>query len=226
MNLDEQLRAALIQEAEMQTVPRPDVDLLISGGRVRRRRRSLGRLGVAAAAAAIVAGGVFTQIDPGTANEPTQPSRPTESPQTPQPLPVDGTSLEPGTAYRMLAGVGASGSTIYADMTVDGSGWTSGNNPVVSEYLEYGGVSAYRPMALAAGTGCTGDAPSLDVGETPQALAQQLARLPRSTVGQPATPVRAFGHDALHLQLRVDTACPANQGYRVAETPRGSHGIN
>ena len=45
MTLDEQLRAALSQEADMQTVPRPDVDELISGGRVRRRRRNQGRIG-------------------------------------------------------------------------------------------------------------------------------------------------------------------------------------
>ena len=40
MNLDEQLRAALDREAEMQQGPAPDVDRLISGGKVRRRRRN------------------------------------------------------------------------------------------------------------------------------------------------------------------------------------------
>jgi hypothetical protein len=123
-------------------------------------------------------------------------------------------------------GVDATGATIDASFTADGAGWTSGNYPVVSEYLSYGGVSAYQPMALAAGTGCTGDAPSQDVGDTPQALAQKLAQLPQSTVVQPPTPVQAFGHDAVHLQLRITPDCPQREGYRVAETPRGSHGIN
>jgi hypothetical protein len=123
-------------------------------------------------------------------------------------------------------GVNATGATINASFTADGVGWSSGNYPVVSQYLSYGGVAAYRPMALAAGSGCSGDAPSQDVGETTQALAQKLARLPQSTVVQPPTPVQAFGHDALHLQLRIATDCPADQGYRVAETPRGSHGIS
>ena len=230
MNLGEQLRAALNLEAEMQTVPRPDVDTLIRGGRVRRRRRNATRLGGVAAAAVLVAGGVYglTQIDLGGAANSEPASTPTATSQTraTQSLPDDGTPLEPDTRYRMLAGVDSTGATIDASLTYAGSGWTSGNYPVVSEYLSYGGVGAYRPMALAAGTGCTGDAPRRDVGETPQALAQQLAKLPRSTVVQPATPVQAFGHDALHLQLRIDTECPAREGYRLAEAPRGSHGLN
>ena len=54
MNLDEQLRAALDREAEMQQGPAPDVDRLISGGKVRRRRRNLVRFGVAAALAVVL----------------------------------------------------------------------------------------------------------------------------------------------------------------------------
>ena len=67
----------------------------------------------------------------------------------------------------------------------------------------------------------------MDVGETTQALAQQLAQLPQSTVVQPATPVQVFGHDAVHLQLRIaaETA-RTTEAYRVAETPRGSLGIS
>jgi hypothetical protein len=88
MNLDEQLRAALNLEAEMQSTPRPDIDGLIRGGRARRRRRNVARIGVAAAAAALVGGGAYgvTQLDggddrsqPGFANDPTQSSESTPS---------------------------------------------------------------------------------------------------------------------------------------------------
>ncbi len=54
MNLDEQLRAALDREAEMQKGPAPDVDRLINGGKVRRRRRNVVRFGVAAALAVVL----------------------------------------------------------------------------------------------------------------------------------------------------------------------------
>ena len=37
--------------------------------------------------------------------------------------------------------------------------------------------------------------------------------------------MQAFGHDALHLRLRIDQQCPAGQGYVVAAMPRGSRGI-
>lgn len=231
MTFDEQLRAALNLEAEMLDAPRPDVQDLISGGRERRRRRNTTRLGGVAAAVVLVAGGVYgvMQLDPGSASSSDVAASPTatsEPPTTSQPVPIDGAALDADTTYRMLVGVGATGETIDVDLTVDGTGWTSGNFPVVSEYLSYGGVGAYRPMALAAGSGCADDGPSMDVGETTQALAQQLTQLPSSTVVQPPTPVQAFGHDALHLQLRIAADCPDDQGYRVAETPRGSFGIN
>ena len=53
----------------MRTAPAPDVDRLIIGGKVRQRRRNLARVGVAAAVAVLVAGGVYgvTKIDHGTA---------------------------------------------------------------------------------------------------------------------------------------------------------------
>jgi hypothetical protein len=231
MTFDEQLRAALNLEAEMLDAPRPDVQDLISGGRERRRRRNTVRLGGVAAVAVLVAGGVYgvIQIDPGSPSSSEVAASPTATPEpttTSRPVPIDGAPLDPDTTYRMLVGVGATGDTIDVDLTVDGARWTSGNFPVVSEYLSYGGVGAYRPIALAAGSGCTDDAPSMDVGETTRALAQQLTQLPNSTVVQPATPVQAFGHDALHLQLRIAEDCPDDQGYRVAETPRGSFGIN
>ena len=35
-----------------------------------------------------------------------------------------------------------------------------------------------------------------------------------------------LGRDALHLRVRIPQECPINEGYRVAETPRGSRGIS
>ena len=99
------------------------------------------------------------------------------------------------------------------------------NLPVVPGATS-GGLGVYRPLALADGSGCNGDAPSVDVAGTAQALARQLARLPRSTVVLAPTPGQAFGHDAVHLRLRIDDDCPQGQGYRVAETLRGSRGIS
>jgi hypothetical protein len=54
----------------MQTAPAPDVDRLIMDGKVRQRRRTVARVGVAAALAVLVAGGAYgvTKIDHGTAD--------------------------------------------------------------------------------------------------------------------------------------------------------------
>ena len=136
MNLDEQLRAALDLEAEMQNAPAPDLDRLISGGRDRRRRRNTTRFGIAAAIVAVLVGvGVYgvMQLDSESALEPAQPSQPSESATTAPPLPIDGRRLEPDTTYRTLVGVDGTGATLDADLTVYGSGWTSGNFPVVTE---------------------------------------------------------------------------------------------
>jgi len=225
MNLDEQLRAALDQEADMQRAPAPDVDRLISGGRVRRRRRSLAQVGVAAAVGAVLVGvGVYgvTQLDSGDAAEPAQPAPTTTTPQAY----ISGEDIHPGT-YRMLVGVDDVGVAIETDLTFYSDDWGSGSNfPVLSDGTTFGGVAVYRPTALAAGTGCLSDEPNSDLPGSPQALAQQLAQLPRSTVVEPPTPVQAFGRDAVHLQVRIDNDCGADEGYRLAETVRGSHGIS
>ena len=135
--------------------------------------------------AVLVGVGVYgvMQLDSESALKPAQPSQPSESATTAPPLPIDGRRLEPDTTYRTLVGVDGTGATLDADLTVYGSGWTSGNFPVVvTEPAAYGGVAAYQPLALAAGSGCTGDDPNTNVGQTSEALVQQLAQLPRSTV--------------------------------------------
>ena len=83
MNLGDALRDTLSREADMQTPTPPEVGVLIYGGRVRRRRRNVARVGVVAAAAVLVGGAAYgvTQIesgnrgtDPGIADQPSETS--------------------------------------------------------------------------------------------------------------------------------------------------------
>ena len=165
------------------------------GGQVRRRLK-LVRFGVASALAAVLVGGGMYAA---------------QRPTTPQELFTDNLNLEPGT-YRMPVGVDATGVEIVADLTFDGPDWISGPNPTVvahngvHEHTARGGVGVYTPEALASGSGCTNEATKAPAN-TSQALAEQLAQLPRSTVLQAPTPVQAFGHDTLHLRLRIDQQC-------------------
>ena len=227
MSLDGQLRAALNQEADMLNAPAPDMDRLISGGRARRRRRTLARTGIAAALVAVLVGGGaygVMQIDSGTAVEPAQPPSTTTTPETFRDL--DGDPLEPGT-YRVAVGADASGVAIGADLTFDDEAWNANDFPVLLKAGRYGGVAVYQPAALAAGDGCSNEEPNRDVADSPQALAEQLALLPQSTVAQPPAPAQAFGRDAVHLRLRIDNDCGTSRYYRVAESELGAqHGIS
>ena len=209
MNLDEQLRAALDLEAEMQNAPAPDVDRLISGGRDRRRRRNTTRFGIAAAIVAVLVGvGVYgvMQLDlrerdrAGPAAD-----RPSESATTAPPLPDrrptararhDVPDARRRRCHRRHPRRRPDGRRIGLDQRE-----LSGHDRVPGD----GGVAAYQPLALAAGSGCTGDDPNTNVGQTPEALVQQLAQLPRSTVVQPPKPTEAFGHDAIHLRYGSTT---------------------
>ena len=220
MSLDEQLRAALNLEAEMRDVPQPDLQGLISGGRVRRRRRNAARIGIAAAVAVLVGGGAYgvTQLDSGSTGAPDITDEPTQPPTTPSSMSGARLPLEPGT-YRMLVGTDADGEAIQAEVTVAGPDWKSGSHPLLSEDGSKASVGVYQPHAVAGRTGCTNgwEGQSRDAGETPQDLALQLTRLPRSTVVQPPTPSEAFGRDTIHLKLRIDDNCPVPQIYRVAD---------
>ena len=223
MNIDEQLRAALNQEADMHTAPPPDVDRLIIGGKVRKRRRNRARLGVAAAVAVLVAGGAYgvTKVDHGTAVRPVGKPPQTNASHTYE---ATGTTIQPGT-YRMLVGENDAGAAIYANITFDDAAWQSDNYPVLLQANSNGGVAVYQPVGLSTGTGCIDEYKlNTNVGDTPQSLAQQLAGLPQSTVLQSPTPVQAFGHDAVHLRLRINNNCGAGV-YRVAQTLHGAHGI-
>jgi len=231
MTLDEQLRAALSAEAEARTASPPDVDRLISGGRVRRRRRTMARAGLVAAAVVVIGGGAYgvTQIDPGNRGSGPgivdEPSDARSAPTTSALQDGRRRPVEPGT-YRVLVGVDAAGERIEADMTVSGPGWASGDSPVVLDGDHAAGVGIHRPDRVATESGCTGDWHGRDASETPQGLARQLARLPMGTVLQPPTPTEAFGHDGLHLRVRIGNECPVDEWYVVLHAALGERGIS
>lgn len=233
MTLDRELAAAFGYEAEMREVPLPDVEGLIRGGRARRRRRNLGRIGVGAVAAAVLVGGGAYGVahvdprDPGTVSTPpaTSESEPPEPAAVPPSFQhLDRGAIEPG-SYRMYVGADPAGAEIEADLTVTGSNWIAGDQPVVSEGDTWAGVGVYQPDALAGVAPCSGDWQSRDASGTPQALARQLVRLPQSTVVQALTPTEAFGHHAVHLRLRIDDQCPRPEWYQIAHGPAGVRGI-
>jgi hypothetical protein len=226
MSLDDQLRVVLNEEAELRSVPRPDVAALISGGRVRRRRRLAERGGLAAAAIVLIGAAAYGVAQVGPQHADTAPDTASVPSDAPAP-PIDGReSLEPGT-HESLVGYDTSGKRIEAELTVDGTGWADGDNPVVFRGLYSAGVGMYRPQLVATepSSGCRGDWKGNPYAASPRALAGQLARLPRSTVVQPPTPTQALGHDAFHLTLRIDNECPFPEWYQPVLTTNGERGL-
>jgi hypothetical protein len=226
MSLDEELRSAFEQEARTRVAPPPDPAGLIRGGRARRRRRTLERVGTAAAGAAlVVAGGLGLQQlwVPGAPSVSSPPSGTADGSTLPDPF--GRSELAPGT-YRRVVGYSAAGPRIEADFTVDGNNWSDGDFPLAAEGFGsvFAGVGVYQPRAIAAGNGCLDGATTSDLGGTPRRLASQLARLPRSAVLQAPVAVRAFGYSGRHLRLRIDASCRRTY-YRVAESPMGDRGI-
>ena len=207
----------------MQDALEPDVDDETIGDRPRQRRPNLATIGLVAAAVLIAAAvyGIMTIQDETAAQTAQPPSTSSPSATTPQTYKNTGPLYEPGT-YRMLVGMDDSGVPIEADLTFGGHLWGAGDYPVLAKT---GGIAVYLPLALAAGTGCYGDAPNLDVGDTPQAIAAQLAQLPDSTVVQAPAPVEKFGYATVHLQARIDQDC-GDEIYAVAHTRLGAHGIS
>lgn len=231
MNLEEELRAVLGQEAEMRTTPIPDIEAMVNGGETRLRRRNTMRMGLAAAAVLLVGGGIYgiTQIgngDPDSA--PDIANTPTDTPSDSAPpswasLDEQVEPVDPGT-YRTYVGIDADSGSIEADMTLDGSNWRASNYPVAYDGDPFAGIGVYRPDVV--GHGCQVGAAPKEAATEPQALAQQLAGMPRSTVLQEPSPTEAFGHAALHLRLRVNAVCDNGGAYQVADGPSGRRGIS
>jgi hypothetical protein len=229
MSLDDQLRTVLTQEADLRTAPPPDIDGLIRGGRARRRSRSIARLGVVAAVAVLVGGGVYgvaqdgpsdTGSGPTIANTPPQPSESAAATTPPSYRELEAERPKPGT-YRMAVGYGEDFDPIEADVTF-GWGWSSSSQPVLAadDESSAGGIGVFEARALPGRSGCTQDLeppPTFrEAAATPDALARQLATLPSSEVVQPVESGTALGHDARHLRLRIDATCSGGEVYLVA----------
>jgi hypothetical protein len=235
MSLDDQLRTSLNHQADIRYAPPPDVQGLISGGRARRRHRNATRAGFGVVAVVLVAGSVYgvTQVDPGRARTEPDPAANTTVMTLPSFQDTEFVPIKPGT-YRMAVGADADAdhARIEAELTVRGPGWLSGTQPVLSEASGAGpgpitaGVGVYQPTLLAGGSGCTGSWTGRAPGATPLEMARQLTSLPWSEVVQRPTATWAFGHDALHLRLRIDDQCPMNEVYLLAKTPSGDRGIS
>lgn len=238
MNLDQELTAAFGREAETREAPPPDVEWLIHRGRARRRRRNAGRIGVAVAAAVVAGGSAYgvSHLDGGDPGPDAVPPATSESEPAavPSHLPDQRnmTWIAPG-AYRVFVGSDPAGDKIEADLTLSSSNWNWSGQPVVHEPLvdAWAGVGVYQPRALASVAPCSDNWRGRPASAAPQSLARQLVRLPWSTVVEPLTPTTAFGHDALHVRLRIDDRCPWNEYYQIAETrtadtPAESRGIS
>lgn len=113
MNLGDELRAVLNEEAVLLTATRPDVGRLIAGGRVRRRRRNAAWAVGAVLAAVIAGGGVYGVAQLG--DHDASSVSPIVDQPTPKALPeaVDPVALEAGT-YLVPAGNG----TVVSPYTV------------------------------------------------------------------------------------------------------------
>lgn len=226
MNLEEELRAVLSQEAEMRTTPTPDIEGMVKGGQDRLRDRNAKRIGLAAAAVLLIGGGVYgvaqlghadADADSGVTSVPTGPTGPTEAADAGEPpswADTDGGPVEPGT-YRAFVAAGAEGKSIEADLTVHGSNWAGSNNPVAFDGKAFAGIGVYHPESVAGG--CQMVAGLEPAAVEPQQLAQQLAQLPRSEIVQQPTPTKTLGRSAVHLRLQVDAACADGAAYLVAQ---------
>lgn len=221
MSLGDELRDTLSREAGTRSAPPPDVSRLISGGRARRRRRTVARVGLAAASVLVCASGYAV-----AAGDRQESRSDRDIAVTPTPSSDDSrVALVPGRPYRVLVGTDADREVLEADFTVDGPDWQGGDFAVLSDPAQttFAGFGVYQPDALAAGTGCEDDGTLSASGLTPAGMADRLANLPRSTVLQAPAPSEALGMAALHLRLRIHGKCRGY--YRVADTPGGSRGV-
>ena len=118
MSLDDELRSAFERETRTRPAPPPDLAGLIAGGRTRRRRRNLERVGAAIAAALVIGAGGYALV-PDSPGDPGVAARPSDAPTSSPPVDQGRPELAPGT-YRVFVGRGSTGARIDADFTVDG----------------------------------------------------------------------------------------------------------
>ncbi len=217
----------------MQNATRPDVDKLISGGQARKRRRNLTWAVGAAVAVVLIAGGVYaaTQLDgsdagaTGTATDAVRDIGTVRSRSPADPL---GGRRRPRARH-----VPAPGGHRRHRRSDRGGPHLRGPGLGLGELP--GRRDRRDPRRRSASTSPRRSRPGPAAAATRRtptwARAREPSRgsspgLPESKVVQPVTPTEAYGYDAFHLRLRIADDCPEGQGYRVAETPRGSRGIS
>lgn len=233
MNLDEQLRAALNLEAEMRTAPPLDTEGLISGGQSRRRRRNATVAVGGLLAVVLVSGGIYgvAQLggDPDADRAPDVATEPSEDAALPSYLPQGGGALEPGT-YRKRVGSHDDGNGTRGGPRLRGRDWLPGSDPVMEpgrSETNWGGIAVFRPLAFARADGC-GDwsGGSRTAGRTTDRVARQVATLPSATVLQAPSATVAFGHEAVHVRVRVDdSTCPSVYNW-AADTLGSGHSLS
>lgn len=142
MNLDDQLRAVLNEEAHMRTAPTPDMDELITGGQTRRRRRKAAWAGGAVLAAVVAAGGGYAVAQVGDDDSTTQVThRP-----TPKALP------DTGRAEAIAAGsyaIRADDDYVVVPYTLTvPPGWESQGDSIVGKHRDGPGAVSIEPYVL------------------------------------------------------------------------------
>lgn len=143
MNLDDQLRAVLNEEAGTRTATPPDVQGLISGGQARRRRRNAVWAGGSVLAAVIAAGGGYgvAQLGGGDADSVGQ----IANQPTPQPLPdsAQRVAIDPGT-YMVPAD-----DNVVAPYTITvPAGWEAQHGVDVGKHQDQPGAVRIEPFVL------------------------------------------------------------------------------
>lgn len=222
MSLDKQLRAMLSDEGDSRVAPDPDLDRLIGGGRALRRRRRLARATSAAAAVVLVGAAAYGLGQVDVSGSDAKPEIADQSPTATMPFGRD--RIEPGT-HPFFVGLDSGGERIEADMTLNGSGWFAGDQPLLFDGRNAAGAGVYEPEQVASASGCSGDWRGRKAARTPRGLARQLSKLPLGTVLQPPTPVEVLGREAVHLSMRIGFECPGNDHYSVVQAATGERGI-
>ncbi len=218
MNLDEDLRTALVTESERREAPLVDLAGMMTRGRARRRRRTVLRVGMVAAVVALTGGVAFALAqDDRAAPEPVAPPTPDATPLLTG-CAVNG-CVEPG-SYRVRLGADEDAFPVRATLTVEADRWGPyGSEPTANRISQPGTTGAvvftvYEPTAFAGPRPCDAEdtlelAPDASVDD----VAHRLARLPQFDVVRGTTQVPAFGHETLHLQVRADRIrCTEQQG--------------